>query len=310
MRSKSLSLACMVMMGTITVCSAGQDGASYDARAKSYRAPEASLAGAPDTPERIAAIAPLWQGKIDDALPKLRQLAENGDIPTELFLGRLYQTQSKLPMSADSQTALHFYTLASQHGSGEASELIAEMVEKEQIAETLTNGNADFWRTKARQQGWRQQRLLAYCFDWIHGVEPLHCEKLPSSPASMKMPTEIEPQCPTENEMASLRQHGMTGMIRQNGGALRLDAGPRARALLILDHPVAGEADLKEPDSASVIYIQTPENRWRMLPPNAPLLDRFLILTPNRPDMMERMTLSSQAVDGSLSGGACSQFIR
>ena len=123
------------------------------------------------------------------------------------------------------------------------------------------------------------------------------------------MPTDIEPQCPTENEMASLRQHGMTGMIRQNGGALRLDAGPRARALLILDHPVASEADLKEPDSASVIYIQTPENRWRMLPPNAPLLDRFLILTPNRPDMMERMTLSSQAVDGSLSGGACSQFI-
>ena len=141
MRSKALSLACMIMMGTITVCSAGQDGASYDARAKSYRAPEASLAGAPDTPERMAAIAPLWQGKIDEALPKLRQLAENGDIPTELFLGRLYQTQSKLPISADPQTALHFYTLASQHGSGEASELIAEMVEKEQISETLTNGN-------------------------------------------------------------------------------------------------------------------------------------------------------------------------
>jgi len=40
------------------------------------------------------------------------------------------------------------------------------------------------------------------------------------------------------------------------------------------------------------------------------LLDRFLILTPNRPDYMERMTLSSQAVDGSLSGGACSRFTR
>jgi hypothetical protein len=310
MRNEALFLACMIMMAAITVCAAAQDGASYDAHAKSYRAPEASLAGAPDTPERMAAIAPLWQGKVDEALPKLRQLAENGDIPTELFLGKLYQRQSKLPIPADPQTALHFYTLASQHGSGEASELIAEMIEEKQISGTLTNANADFWRTKARQQGWKQQRLSAYCFDWIHGTEPLHCEKLPSPPASMKMPPETESQCPTEEEMASLRQRGMTGMIRQNGGALRLGAGPRARALLILDHPVASEADLKEPDSASVIYIQTPDKRWRMLPPNAPLLDRFLILAPNRPDYMERMTLSSQAVDGSLSGGACSQFTR
>jgi hypothetical protein len=309
-REWNLSLACIIMMSTITVCAATQDGASYDARAKSYRAPEASLAGAADTPERMAAIAPLWQGKIDEALPKLRQLAENGDIPTELFLGKLYQTQSKLPIPADPRTALHFYTVASQNGSGEASELIAEMVEQNQISETLSNGNADFWRTKARRQGWKQQRLSAYCFDWIHGAEPLHCEKLPNPPASMKMPPEVEPQCPTEDEMASLRRQGMTGMIRQNGGALRLDAGPRARALLILDHPVSSEADLKEPDSASVVYIQNSENRWRMLPPDAPLLDRFLILTPNRPDYMERMTLSSQAVDGSLSGGACSRFTR
>ena len=305
---KGLYLACAIVMTSNGVSLTAQDGASFDPAAREYKAPAASLAGTVDTPERMAALAPLSQGNVDEALPKLKQLAESGDVSIAIFLGRLYQNQSRLPVAADPATALHFFTLASQRGSGEASELIAEMVELKQISEDLAKGDAGFWRIKARQQGWRQERLSAYCFDWTHGPEPLHCEKLPSSAGPVNMPLEIEPQCPTDTEMESLRALGMTGMIRQNGGTTNLVPGPRARAVLILDHPVPREADMEEPDGASVIYIQTPQDRWRVIPPDAPLLDRFLILTPNRPDMMERMMLMSQAVDGSSSGGACSEF--
>jgi hypothetical protein len=308
MRMRRLSLACSIVFAVGGVHLAAQDGAGYNAAASAYKAPAASLAGSTDTPERLAALAPLWQGNVDEALPKLKQLAENGDIPIALLLGGLYRAQSQLPLPADPATALHFFTLASLHGSGEASELIAEMVEQKQVPETMAKGDAEFWRNKARQQGWKQQRLSAYCFDWTHGPEPLHCEKLFTSAGVANMPPEIEPQCPTDAEMESLRTLGMTGMIRQNGGTTNLVPGPRARALVILDHPAPSEADLKEPDAASVIYIQTATNRWRMVPPDAPLLDRFLILTPNRPDKMERMMLAAQAVDGSRSGGACSKF--
>ena len=284
-----------------------QDGASYDAAAKAYKAPAASLAGATDTPERMAALAPLWQGNVDEALPRLKQLAEGGDIAIAIFLGRIYQTQSRLPVAADPAAALHFYTIASEKGSGEASELIAEMVEQQQISETVAKGNAEFWRNKARQQGWKQQRLSTYCFDWTHGPEPLHCEKLPISVGSANMPPENQPQCPTDTEMESLRTLGMTGMIRQNGGITNLVPGPYARALLILDRAVSSEADLKEPDAASVIYIQTPQDRWRMIPRDTPLLDRFLILTSDA-DNMGRVMMRAQAVGGSSTGGACSRF--
>lgn len=307
MRIVGLVVTCLVVIAVNASSVGAQDGASYDPRAKSYAAPATSLAGAPDTPERNAAVALLWQGKLDDALSKLKQLAENGDVASALLLGGVYQTESKLPVSADPLMALHFYTLASQEGSGEASERIAEMIEKKQISVTLAKGDPEFWWGKARQQGWNQQKLSAYCYDWTHGPEPLHCERSLIPGAEADLPAEVQPQCPTEKEMASLRSLGMTGMIHQNGGALRLDSGPRARAILILDHVVPGEADLKEPDAASVIYIQTRENRWKMLPTDAPLLNRFLILKPNSAGM-GRMALSAQAVDGSQSGGACSQF--
>jgi hypothetical protein len=303
MRTRGLFLVCAMMIGAQL---AAQDGASFDAAAKEYKAPAASLAGATDTPERMAALAPLWQGKVDEALPKLKELAESGDIASALFLGGLYRAQSRLPVPPDPATALHFFTLASEHGSGEASELIAEMVEQKQISETLAKGDSGFWRNKARQQGWKQQRLSAYCFDWTHGPEPLHCEKPTSSGAAANLPPESQPQCPTDNEMETLRTLGMRGMIRQNGGITNLVPGPSARALLILDHAVPSEADLKEPDAGSVIYIQTPQDRWRMVPRDAPLLDRFLILTPA--DTAGRMTMMAQAVDGSRSGGACSEF--
>ena len=81
MKTLALSLVCMLTMSMTTVSVLAQDGASYDAQAKRYKAPETSLAGAADTPERTAAIAFLFQGKFDEALESLKQLAEKGDVP-------------------------------------------------------------------------------------------------------------------------------------------------------------------------------------------------------------------------------------
>lgn len=310
MRAMGWSVMGVILSAVIAASAMGQDGASYDARAKNYRAPEASLAGAKDTPERTAAIMPLFEGKVDEALPKVKALAEGGDVAAAMLLGRLYQRQSKLPVPADPMMALYFYMLASKEGSGEASELIAEMVEQKNLTPAQANGEASFWRNKAREQGWKQQRLAVSCLDWIHGPEQLQCKEWPIAPAmAAKMPPEAQQACPTETEMAALRGRGMTGSLRPDGGSLRLEAGPEARALLIFDHAVPSEEDLKEPDAASVIYIQTKENQWAMLPRDAPLLDRYVILTPGGAGVGQLM-LQAQAVDGSMTGGACSEFTR
>ncbi len=296
-----------LLLAYAALACAAQDGASYDPHAKEYRAPVLSLAGTPDTPEITAALMPLWQGNVDKALPELRRLAEGGDVGSALLLGLIYRQQSKLPVPKDPLEALRFYRIASSRGSGEASERIAEMAENNEIP-AQPDGDAATWRALAVKQGWVEEKLAVICFDWIHGPEPLHCEKRPGLPplAVSALRGGLE-QCPNEAEMALLLQQGLTGSISENGGALRNQNGPWARAILIVDHSVPSEQDLREPYAASVIYIQTPADRWRMLPPTAPLLDRFLILTPDAAGAGS-MSMMAQFPDGSSSGGACSGF--
>jgi hypothetical protein len=168
-------------------------------------------------------------------------------------------------------------------------------------------GGAGFWRDLAVKQGWIEQKLAYYCFDWIHGPEPLHCETFQTGGIAANMPPGAEVQCPSDNEMTLLRQNGVTGIIRINGGTIADNHGPHAEAILIVDHSVPTEEDLKQPNATLVIYIQTPQNRWRMLPSTASLLDRFLILTPDAAGD-GRTNIAAQNVDGSQSGGTCSIF--
>ena len=295
--SRVLSFVVGVLIFQAMLASAAQDGASYDPRAKIYHAPASSLAGAKDTPERTAAIGLLWQGKIDQSISAFTHLAESGDVPSALLLGNVYYQKSKLPIAVDPAKALHFFRLASSRGSGEASERIAEMIENKEIP-SQPEGDKAFWRNLAAKQGWVEENLATSCFDWVHGPEPLHC-KTPS-PADAKY-------CPNDKEMILLRQEGLTGMIQLSGGGFRIEHGPQAKAILIVDHSVPTEQDLREPDATSVIYIQTSRDHWRMLPSAAPLLDRFIILTPNAAGG-GRMSIAVQDVDGSTTGGACSEF--
>jgi hypothetical protein len=300
---QKVALLLLCIASTVS-CASAQDGASYNPQAKAYRAPLLSLAGSTDTPERMAALAPLWQGDIEKALPLLKRLAEDGDVGSALLLAGLYRRKGKLPIPVDPMQSLHLYRIASVAGSGEASERIAEMLEAKELPVQV--GDAAVWRALAVKQGWREQRLATYCFGWTHGPEPLHCDANPPAITGNITP-EVAERCPTENEMTLLRNEGVTGRISMNGSVIRHDPGPQARAILILDHAVPREADLLEPDATSLIYIQTPQDRWHMIPQTAPLLDRFLILTPEAAGRGQ-MSLGAQAVDGSVSGGACSSF--
>jgi hypothetical protein len=278
-----------------------QDGAGYDpAAAAQYRPPELSLAGGKDSAELNAALGLLFSGQTGAAISDLERLAVQGNAHAALFLGGIYRQKSRLPIEADPPKALHFYGIASNQGSGEASERIAEMLEHREVSNP-DGQDAAFWRALAVRQGWVQQELVVFCMDWIHGPEPLHCE-VPG------LLVEADPLvangCPSAADLTRLRDQGLTGTLRQDAAHSRRSDGPFAKAILIMDRPVAREQDLKQPYAASVIYLQTTKEQWRMLPSNAPLLDRYIVLKPNAGGP-GRASVQAQDPDGSAAGGAC-----
>jgi hypothetical protein len=283
-----------------------QDGAGYDPHAKEYRAPELSLAGAKDTPEVMSAIALLSHGDVDKGVTALKRLADAGDVISDLLLGNIYRRKGNLPIPPNPAEALRYYRMASRAGSGEASELIAEMIEGKEV-QVQPDGDAAAWRAVAAKQGWVEQKIEAICFDWFHGPDRLRCNSDISPRRDQAIPADISSRCPTDDEMALLWTQGITGVIEYDGGDWEGSNGVQARAILLVDHVIPSEEDLKQPLGTSVIYIQTPENRWRMLPSSAPLLDRFLVLTPeNR--VSGRMMISAQQVNDAEGQSTCSRF--
>ena len=244
----ALALALMLTMDAAQA----QNGAGYDPAATQFRAPELSLAGGKASAELDAAMGLLWNGETDAAVGDLEKLATHGDVKAALFLGSVYRKKSKLPIEPDPSKALHFYQLASKQGSGEASERIAEMLEHREIR-TSDGQDTAHWRALAVEQGWIQQQLAVFCFQWIHGPEQLHCVSF----GQMSNKDSLGNGCPSGAEMDRLRLQGITGTLRQTGASELRSDGPSAKVILIKDRPVAGEQDLKQPFAASVIYLQT-----------------------------------------------------
>jgi hypothetical protein len=59
----------------------------------------------------------------------------------------------------------------------------------------------------------------------------------------------------------------------------RYGSGKKSHVTIIMQKPVDGVIKLKEPDAASVVYIQG-DHEWRMFPPDAPTLKRTIRLEP------------------------------
>jgi hypothetical protein len=147
------------------------------------------------------------------------------------------------------------------------------------------------WFDLAAKQGWDQQQLEVACF-----------MRTPS-PQSISCSSEGGPPCPTDAEIQALQAAGVTGALRPYGVGHRDRAGPKARAVIIMDQPIGGEVRLKQPRRANVFYVQGTTG-WLMIPPNAPLLDRVISLQPQSDAPRYTMDFEED-VDGSRTGGSC-----
>lgn len=238
------------------------------------------------------AMSLLLSGQREQGISQIRALAEAGDVKAELFLGRMNTHPNALTQTPDPKEAMKWLSMASAQGSGEASAEIAELYEQG-LGLPKYSSEANKWWELAAQHGWDQQELDLRCFTRINGPEPLTCEPLRDGSG-----------CPAEAEMQTLREAGVTGVIRPTGGGGgRFRLGPKARALVVLDHPIASEVRLKQPRHTSVIYVQRGD-KWLLLPNSAAVMDRPIVLFPQS-DMPQHTLAGVKDVDGSMSAGGC-----
>jgi Sel1 repeat len=237
------------------------------------------------------ALGLLWSGKIEQGLKAVRSLAEQGDVQAQLFLGRSYSHENSIEKHPDYQESMKWFKRASGQGSGEASAGIAELYEQGHGV-PKSSKEAMVWWNLAAKQGYDQQELDVRCFTRTPRTGRLTCN-----------PRSDGGGCPTPSEMAALRTTGLTGILSPGGGGVRYRLGPKARALIVLDHRITSELRLKQPRHTNVIYVQR-ETGWLRLPENAPLLDRPIILSPQS-GASQYIMVGVQDADGSVTSAGC-----
>jgi Sel1 repeat len=241
------------------------------------------------------AVRLLSSGKIDQGMRALRSMAEKGNVKAQLFLGHAYANENPIVKPVDYSEAMKWFKRASSQGSGEGSAAVAELYEQG-LGVTKSSEEAKAWWELAAKQGYDQQELDVRCLTRTPDAGSLTCE--PFSDGS---------GCPADAEMESLRTAGVTGRLKPTGGGGgRFRLGPKARALIVLDHRIISEQRLKQPRHTNIIYVQH-ETGWVLLPTNAPLLDRPIVLSP-QPDAPQFTMAGVQDVDGSISAGGCAAW--
>jgi Sel1 repeat len=241
------------------------------------------------------AVRLLWSGKMDQGMSALRLLSEKDNVKAQLFLGHTYARENPIVKQVDYSQAMKWFRRASSQGSGEGSAAIAELYEQG-LGVTKSSEEAKTWWALAAKQGHDQQELDVRCFKRTPDARSLTCEPLSDGSG-----------CPTDADMENLRAAGMTGRLKPTGGGGgRSRLGPKARALIVLDHRITSEERLKQPRHTDIIYAQH-ETGWVVLPTNAPLLDRPIVLSP-QPGAPQFTIAGVQDVDGSITAGGCAAW--
>ena len=200
--------------------------------------------------------------------------------------------------------AVRWLRLASTAGSGQASEVVAQLITRMHGAgldTTLTINDAIRYRALAIHQGYDFEAADLRCLRLLPGAATLTCDSTAAAP------------CPDEATMDLLRTSGLRGTLYPGGttnasytAATMHPGGPPAHALIILDHPVAAEIHLPLPRHTTAIYLQASDG-FHTLTPFAPVLDRDIILRPE-PDPDHSILGSIEDMNGGRGGSTCLAF--
>jgi len=264
--------------------------------------------------------------------------AQSGNVGAELTLGEQYipeqcpgkpnqdvpncgergqtsaRTYPKNPLGIDAsyEEASRWLEKASAHGSGEASEVLAQLITRMQQNGHTTNYSAAdsaHFHAVARSQGFDAAAIRVECFKLIPGQKGITVAPLPSSLA------EDPANAFSEQELSNLRRSGIAGVLQLTSGSgpgsgdsvlLQRPEPPIAHVRVILDHAPKGQTLLPIPARRDVIYVQRGDE-FLVFPSSGENLPRFILIEGESYDPSQA-GISVQGLDGGYSGGGCGIF--
>lgn len=252
----------------------------------------------------------------------LEKQATAGNLVAQMFLGGMYIPHecaylpfktapadcpqdfiphSVLGLTPSFDLAIHWLTLASQQGSGEASEMLAQVMERT-IKSSVPLGyrmtDVAHYHALARSQGYDLQDVEVSCYtlDQSHPTDRLTMADIP---AEFQF---------TSQQLDALHAAGASGTLKWgstsiNSGittALQHPEGPRIHTRVILSRPASHETLVPMANRADVVYLQLGD-RIVTVPSAYPVLLRKLSFHP--PTAEENTGNTFQEIDGRFVGG-------
>lgn len=255
------------------------------------------------------------------------ELAQAGDIGAELFLAEQYIPEqcplepnqdvphcgrngeeppkivfrtNRLKLPASYEEAMRWLEKSSAHGSGEASEVLAQLITRIHANGHVTHYTAEDsarFHALARSQGFDVEPLSVTCFKLIPGANGITLGRAPGGePASEGF---------THSELDALAKQGISGSLEYGGGIQGSDSallmrpeGPVAQVRIILDHDPGHEVLLPVPAHHNVIYVQR-GGHFLAFPETGNVLSRFVSVVSLKQDIPQ-ISVYVQSINGGI----------
>ncbi|SDF57313.1 hypothetical protein [Terriglobus roseus] len=221
------------------------------------------------------------------------------------------QSPNPLGIVRSYEDAAQWLEKASAAGSGEASEVLAQLITRMYAnghATSYTEADAIRLHALARTQGFDVEPISVTCYKVVHGGQGISLGRLPG------LIVGDPPEQPfTSDELAALKKLGVSGTLLYGGGSgggdsmlLTRPQGPLVHVRVLLDHAPEAEVRLPMPAHRDVIYVQQGKG-FVAIPADGENLPRYVIVNPVK-GPTPQVTVGTQTMDGGVSGGFCTRF--
>jgi hypothetical protein len=217
-----------------------------------------------------------------------------------------------LGIEASYEEASKWLEKVSAQGSGEASEVLAQLITRMQANGHGTHyiaADSARFHALARSQGFDLEPLWVTCYKRAPGGSGITVGGLTRTVAKGQPSESFKPE-----ELSALKKAGITGSLMYQGGTgpgssilLTRPEGPAVHVRVILDHDPGSEVLLPMPAHHDVIYVQRGDE-FLAFPSVGSVTRRSINLEPQT-QTTPQVSVYTQEIDGAYSGGFCAGFL-
>ena len=219
--------------------------------------------------------------------------------------------KNPLGIEASYEEAAKWLEKASAQGSGEASEVLAQLITRMQAnghGTHYTAADSARFHALARSQDFDVELIFVTCYKLVPGGTGIALGHLPGFISG------DPPEEPfTPEELMALNRAGISGSLLYGGGSgfgesalLTRPEGPAVRVRIVLDHDPGSMVQLPMPAHHDEIYVQRGD-QFLAFPNGGKILPRSIGLEPQTP-ATPQVSVSTQHMDGVGSSGFCTRF--